>query len=228
VRRTAFLPLALLAAAAFGQDPLDKYIYPLSKPLPTPKFVVDTKDVPALAPWAARAKEVAELWYPTLTALLATDTNYKPYKEIKLTFRNGIEPPAYASGNEIVFKGEWIAAHPDDMGIVIHELTHIVQSYPGSDLTPGWLVEGIADWTRWWRYEPESPRSRVDPAKSKYTDAYRTTANFLAWVSAKYHRGIVMALDRAMRKKEDPLPEFTRLTGKDVDALWAEFIATLK
>jgi hypothetical protein len=109
---------------------------------------------------------------------------------------------------------------------VIHELVHIVQQYPNSRFKQGWLVEGIADYIRWWRYEPESPRPRIDPEKSKYTDAYRTTAYFLAWASRKYDMRLVPALDRALRAGEDPMPKFAQYTGKDADALWKEFIAS--
>ena len=36
--------------------------------------------------------------------------------------------------------------HPEDTGMVIHELTHIIQNYPSPD--PGWVTEGIADYIR--------------------------------------------------------------------------------
>lgn len=229
MRRTAFLLLLALTAPAFAQTPtdLDKYIYPLSKPMKAPPVTVDTTDIPELAPWAVKAKMLVEQWYPYITEMLATQ-GYKPPKTIKLTFKKKIDAPAWATGDEITFSGEWLTAHPDDMGIVIHELTHIIQAYPDYEEKPGWLVEGIADYIRWWRYEPESPRSRVDPAKSKYTDAYRTTAAFLAWVAAKYDRGIVYHLDQAIRDKKDPMPVFAQLTGKDPDTLWGEYIATIK
>jgi hypothetical protein len=35
---------------------------------------------------------------------------------------------------------------------------------------------------------------------------------------------LVPALDRALRKAEDPLPVFERVTGKDVETLWKEFV----
>jgi hypothetical protein len=66
----------------------------------------------------------------------------------------------------ITISGKWITEHPDDLGMVIHELVHVVQGYPNSRHKAGWLVEGIADYIRWWRYEPEAPRPRIDPAKS--------------------------------------------------------------
>jgi len=139
-----------------------------------------------------------------------------------------ISAPAWANGGTITISGKWITQHPDDLGMVVHELTHVVQSYPGSKSTPGWLVEGIADYIRWWRYEPEAPRPKVDPVKSKYTDSYRTTAAWLAWTSRKYNMGLVPALDRSMRKGEDPMPLFEQLTGKNADDLWSEFAASFK
>lgn len=192
----------------------------------TPKVVVDVSDLPEAKEWGERAADLARTWYPALTSLLATET-WKAPKEIRLVIKKEISAPAWASGGEITINGKWITDHPDDFGMVIHELTHVIQSYPGSDKTPGWLVEGIADYIRWYRYEPDAPRPRVDKEKSKYTDAYRTTAAFLAWTGHRYHMGLVPALDRAMRKREDPLSEFVRLTGKDVETLWKEFVATL-
>ena len=116
--------------------------------------------------------------------------------------------------------------------MVIHELTHVIQSYPQSSKTPGWLVEGIADYIRWWRYEPElhatTGRKRINFDKAKYTDSYRTTAMWLAWCSRKFNMGLVPALDLAMRRSEDPMVVFVAKTGKDADSLWAEFASQMK
>jgi hypothetical protein len=223
------LPLIALAAPFLSQssdDKLSRYIYPMSPALKTPPVTIDVTDAPQTKEWAEKAKALVEAWYPTVTSLLATE-DYQAPKEIKLVFKKEISAPAWAAGGEITINGKWVTEHPDDLGMVIHELTHIVQAYRWNR-TPGWLTEGIADYIRWWRYEPEAPRPKVDPAKAKYTDAYRTTASFLAWTSRKYDMRLVPALDRAIRKRQDPLEEFKHLTGKDVDALWAEYIATLK
>lgn len=173
-----------------------------------------------------------------LTELLATDgrdpvtgklegTVFKSPTEIKLVFKKTLNVPAYASGGTITINGEWIAKRPDDLGMVIHELTHVIQQYPSSRAKPGWLVEGIADYIRWWRYEPElhagPGRTKVDHAKAKYTDSYRTTAVWLAWCSRKYDMRLVPALDYAMRARKDPMPLFEKLTGKTPEDLWKEF-----
>jgi hypothetical protein len=220
------LLLACLSLIGGAQQDLDRFIYPLAKPHRAPRISVDVSDLPAAKPWMDRAAMLVHDWYPTVTSLLATE-HWRGPRTIKLVVKKTLEVPAYTAGDVMTINGEWITKHPDDFGMVIHELTHVVQSYPESDKTPGWLVEGIADYIRWYRYEPDAPRPRVDKVKSKYTDSYRVTAAFLAWVGQHYDMRLVPALDRAMRAKLDPVPEFKRLTGKDVDALWTEFVGSL-
>lgn len=223
------------------QVALSRHVYPLAKSLPCPPVILDFADAPESEIWSKLAKALVESWYPKLTELLATDgrdpmtneskgTAFKPPLEIKLVFKKTLNVPAYASGGTITINGEWITKHPEDLGMVIHELTHVIQQYPNSRSKPGWLVEGIADYIRWWRYEPElhagPGRTKVDPAKAKYTDSYRTTAVWLAWCSRKYDMRLVPSLDHAMREREDPMPIFEKLTGRSPDDLWKEFVGT--
>ncbi|AIE85747.1 basic secretory protein-like protein [Fimbriimonas ginsengisoli] len=217
------LPLALLLMQAKTVD-LDRYVYPLSKPLRAPRITVDVKDAPDMAAWGAKAQKLATDWFPALTSWLATE-GYHPPRRLRFVFRNKQDAPAYATGDEISFNAAWIRQHPDDLGMVIHEMTHIVQHYPDNKADTGWLVEGIADYTRWWRYEPEAPRTKINFEKATYHDAYRTTAYFLAWVGKKYDLRLVPALDRALRKGLDPMPLFASTTGKTAEELWKEFAA---
>lgn len=69
-------------------------------------------------------------------------------------------------------------AHPDDQGAIVHEMVHVVQQYRGRG-NPGWLVEGIADYFRWFVYEPPSKQPHPDLSRASYRDSYRTTAAFL-------------------------------------------------
>jgi hypothetical protein len=105
-------------------------------------------------------------------------------------------------------------------------MVHVVQAYGGRKV-PGWLVEGIADYFRFWIYEPKAPRHRVDPQRSRYTDGYQVTGAFLAWLVKTYDKDIVAKLNAACRqgKYQDKL--FQDYTGKDLDALWKEFIGSL-
>lgn len=220
--------LALLAACLVSPQPsngLDRHIYPLAEPKTCPPVVVDVSEFPEGEAWGNAAKGLVETWFGTLTTLLATE-DYEVPDEIRLVIKKEISAPAWASGSEITISGKWITEHPDDLGVVIHELVHVIQQYPNSRTKPGWLVEGIADYIRWWRYEPEAPRPRIDPERNNYDNSYRTTAYFLAWTSRKYNMGLVPALDRALRKREDPMPVFKELTGKEPAELWKEFVAT--
>lgn len=111
---------------------------------------------------------------------------------------------------------------------MIHELVHIIQSYPRSRDKPGWLVEGIADYIRFWRYEPEAPRPRINTDKSSYRDSYRTAGAFLAWIAWKYDRRIIQTLDHALRTGTYHEDLFLQATGKPLDPLWDEFAASYR
>ena len=208
-------------------DASSRHIYPLVAPpagASVPRITVDVSDAPDAAAWADTARSLGRQWFPLLCQLLATERYTWP-REIRLVFKKELRVPAYASGSEITISARWIREHPEDFGVIIHEMVHLIQAYPASRNKPGWLVEGIADYIRWWRYEPEATRSRIDPAKASYRDSYRTTAAFLAWVSARYDRRLVPRLDRALREGAYRDGLFQEVTGKPLDTLWAEFLA---
>ena len=66
---------------------------------------------------------------------------------------------------------------------------------------------------------------RIDPKKSTYHDSYRTTAAFLGWCELHYDSGLVTKLSRAVRFGTYNNSLFKANCGKDVDTLWAEFVA---
>ena len=219
----SFCTTAPAPAAPLQDATLSKYVYPLAPPITRPPDVsIDVTDNPDAQAWAREAQKLVREWFPQVWRLLATEQTTPP-REIKLIFRKSISAPAYAGGNAITVNGEWIRSHPDDLGMMVHELTHLVQAYPSGPNKPGWLVEGIADYIRWWRYEPEMPRTRIDPLKASYRDSYRVTAAFLAWITAKYDRRIVPVLDRSLRQGKYSDGIFKEVTGKDLDMLWSEF-----
>jgi hypothetical protein len=214
---------ASLSLAAAAQQDLSRHIYPLAPRSEAPPVLIDVTDSPESKQWAEAAKKLVEDWYPVVIALLSTQ-DYKKPNEIKLIFKKEINVPAYASGDGITINAKWIAEHPDDLGMVIHELVHVLQQYPRNRANTGWLVEGIADFIRWWRYEPEGPRPRITE-NSKMTDGYRVTGYFLAWAGKKYDLRLVPSLDAALRKGEDPMPVFEKYCGKKADEVWKEFVA---
>jgi hypothetical protein len=182
---------------------------------------------PEAKKFALRAKEIVDEWYPRLYAEFDTPAGPAPLTNIHLWFR-AMDGVAHATNrNEIHISEKWVTKQsPDDYGMVAHELFHLVQAYTGGG--EGWLTEGLADYVRHRRFEPAANWGRPDPAKAKYTDAYKTTALFLEWLEDTQKKGLVLALNATSRTRNPVREVFKRETGRDVDALWSEFVATLR
>ena len=176
--------------------------------------------------FAAKAKQLCEEWYPKLYEQFDTPEGVAPRSVVKLYFEN-MDGVAHAIGGEIHISNKWVTKQaPDDYGMVVHELFHIVQAFNGGG--EGWLTEGMADYVRHRLFEPQVPAPRIDPDKAKYTDAYKTTATFLEWLEDKKKPGIVLALNAASRAKRNVREVFVKEAGADVDQLWKEFTDSLR
>jgi hypothetical protein len=187
------------------------------------RIVVDTSDTPDLADWGKRAGETTELWHPKISKLLASDGE-SPYAEVKIIFKNDRPGIAAAGGSTITISGDWVRKHSDDFGMVVHELTHVIQHYPPTKV--GWLVEGIADYVRYFHFEPRKQWPPLNP-KASYRDGYGTTARFLAWLEQGTPK-IVNRLNAALRQGRYDDGLFQEYAGKPLDELWREFIAAQK
>lgn len=181
---------------------------------------VDTTEAPDLAEWAAKAKALAVEWLPKIAAALDADAPAK----VSLIFKAKQDAPGATAGRRVYVSAPYVRKHPDDWGMLVHELCHVVQAYP--EYQPGWLTEGVADYVRDVHFEPGKRKIRIDPKKASYKDAYGTTAAFLAWLEKK-SPGAVKALNKAMRAKAYRPELWTEIGGKDVDGLWAEFLKSL-
>ena len=189
------------------------------------RITVDTSEVPDLNEWGRQARELCEKWYPKIVDLLPTD-GFKPPTTVNLVFKKDMAGVAAASGNRIEFAARYVRSHTNDVGMVIHELTHVVQSYPPNRV--GWLIEGIADYIRLFHFEPEAPRPRIDPNRASYRDAYKTAAIFLDWAQQKHDKELVKKLNTALRERRYRDELFKDYTGKTVDELWKDFTDTLR
>jgi hypothetical protein len=220
-----------LRATADGQGPIAvREIMLRSQPqvgvLKYPiQVVMDDSKVPEMKDWCRRSQEIIEGWYPVLAETLASD-GYTPPRRIDLIFQKDPKGIAGTAGSRIFASDGWFKAHPDDYGALVHEAVHVVQSYPGG--SPGWLVEGIADYVRCWVYEPQTPRRPLDPGRIRYQDSYQVTGAFLAYLVQKYDKEIVRKLNAACRKAQYKNELFKESTGKDLDTLWEEFRGSLK
>ncbi|WP_395743821.1 basic secretory protein-like protein [Prosthecobacter sp.] len=187
--------------------------------------LVDTNDAPDLKEWGSKAGTLCVEWFPKIAALLPSEGFTAP-KEVTLYFDPKMKGVAHAAGGRITISAAFVRTHLNDWGMVVHELTHVVQDYPLGG--PGWLVEGIADYIRIVHFEPQAPRPKLDLAKASYKDAYKTAAMFLEWIELHHTAGVVVKLNAALRGGTYQEELWSSLTGKTVDELWALFMKSLQ
>lgn len=131
---------------------------------------------------------------------------------------------AYTSGTTVTYSAAWFQSNPQDVDVATHEIMHIIQAYTGG--TPGWLTEGIADLVRYRYGVNNAAAGWTLPAYSSsqsYTNAYRVTARFLAWLENHVSSTIVTNLNTALRNHTYTANTWVTLTGKTVDQLWADY-----
>jgi hypothetical protein len=194
------------------------------------QITIDYSDAPELKTWVEQKLQPAlEDWYPKIVKALPSD-GYSAPRRFSVIFRNDYRGVAATGGTRVVCAVDWFKRNlqGEAVGAVVHELVHVVQQYRGRG-NPGWLVEGIADYVRWFKYEriPVGTRPR-NPDRAKYTDSYRTTAGFLNYVVEKHDKDIIAKLNAAMRQGQYKPELWKQYTGKTVDELWDLYVATLK
>ena len=196
---------------------------------------IDTRETPDLTDWANNelAPVVAD-WYPQLVHMLP-GPGYTAPDHFSITFRKDKKGVADTGGTRVNCAAAWFRANlaTEAKGAIVHEMVHVVQQYgsfrqnhPHADKNPGWLVEGIADYVRWYAYEPQSDGTAISKhafAKAHYDDSYRTTANFLNFVAEKYDKHLVAELNSAMRNGTYTEDQWKTLTGKSVEQLNLEW-----
>ncbi len=186
---------------------------------------IDYHEVPELAEWAEKVRRDAEAVYPRMARVLGSE-GYVPPNQVLFTFRKDMKGVAGTSGRRVAFAANWIKSHPGDYGCAIHELAHVVQSYPRYD--PVWLIEALADYVRFWMYEDTSRRPRPRPQHVKVKDTYQRGAAFLAWLAETHGEDIITNLSAAIRelRYEDKL--FEEYTGKTLEVLTEDFRESLR
>jgi len=206
------------------------------------EIVFDYSATPDLKEWVeAKLVPACVEWYPKIVAMLPSD-GYEPPKKFTVTFSKDYTGVAAAAGTRVVCGHNWFRKNLEGeaVGAVVHELVHVVQQYgrprpqnardvanPPPSRNPGWLVEGLADYIRWFLFEPESQRPRPNPNRANYDDSYRTTGHFLEYVMRKYDKEAVKKLNAAMREGRYSEDLWKQLTGKTADELGQEWKQTL-
>lgn len=196
---------------------------PATPPL---KLTIEGKVEGALIPVAGGMTALFYESYPKLLARFENPERPAP-REIRVVFDEALTIPAHCVGGTLTVGSKWLRAHPEDIALLTHELTHSVQAYPKAQ--PLWLTEGIADYSRH-VYGPKEQAGWKLPdtfgPQQSYKEGYRVAARFLVWLEQK-HPGIVDTLHRRMQKGDFSENEFQTLTGKTVDELWKQCVAEL-
>lgn len=211
-------PLVILEMKIDSDPPVATFRYPV-------EFTADVSDAPELKEWAEKAARVCERQYPMINEELKSD-GYKPPTQVTMTLKKDYRGVAATGGTRIVGSVKYFTDHPDDVGAMVHETVHVVQRYRTRN-NPGWLVEGVADYVRFFKYEP-GKLGRINPDRARYDGSYRVTAAFLNYVAGKYDKDLVRNLNKAMRDgeyKDDLWKELTKKTARELDEEWR---ATLK
>jgi hypothetical protein len=220
---------------------------------PDCEITIDTSAAPDLKEWVETklGPTLAE-WYPKICEMLPSD-GYTPPKSFSVVLRpeRGV---AATGGTRVSANSDWLKRelNREAVGAIVHEEVHVVQQYgyggarrraattqpagaPARRPTtrpvgnPGWLVEGVADYIRWWYYEPDSPRRYPNPKgrNTRYDGSYTITANFLHWVAGKYDKDIVKQMNAAMRERRYSPDLWREYTGKTLEELGTEWKASL-
>jgi len=210
-------PLAIREIAIESSPTVTVFKYPV-------EFVVDVRDAPQMKEWANKAARICQRQYTMINEELKSD-GFRPRRVVRMTLKKDYRGVAAAGGGRITGSVKWFTERPGDFGAMVHETVHIVQDYrvPGN---PGWLVEGIADYIRFFKYEP-GKLGPIDVPRAHYNGSYRVTAAFLAYLTAKYDKQIVNKLNKMMREGEYKEEVFKALTGKTIQQLDKEWRALI-
>jgi hypothetical protein len=195
------------------------------------EFVLDVSDAPEMKEWGEQCIKICERQYAMINEALPSE-GFKPAHLVHMALKSSYKGVAATGNTNITGSVKYFKDHPKDFGAMVHETVHVVQHYRGSrggNRNPGWLVEGIADYVRFFVYEP-GKAGRMNPDRSHYNGNYRVTATFLNYVTEKYDKDLVKKLNAAMRegKYKDNDELFKDFTGKTVEELDTEWRATLK
>jgi hypothetical protein len=201
----------------------------------TYRITIDTCETPDLTEWAHKElAPVVQEWYPKIVKLLPSE-GYQAPKHVSIRFSKDMRGVAATSGTRIRCAPGWVRRNlrGEAVGSVVHELVHVVQQYgrarranPNATGAPGWLVEGIADYLRWFQYEPQSHGAEItqrNVSRARYDGNYRITANFLNWVAEKYDRRLVERLNAALREANYNENLWKKCTGHTVQELGDEW-----
>jgi hypothetical protein len=184
----------------------------------------DSAEHKALEAWSSVLARLADGWWRTITTRLASP-GFAPVEQITIDFDEIHIPgvPALTRGAVIEVDARGLLARlrdPDTLAMIAHEMVHVAQRYPRA---PGWLVEGIADYMRYYVLIPDDPSRAFRPQGATWHDGYQATAGFLDWAE-QAHPETVTRLNAALRAGEDGEALLHEAIGQPLQQAWAAYI----
>lgn len=208
------------------------------------EITIDTSGAPDLTEWAERKlAPVLVAWYPKIVALMPSE-GFEAPKSFSVSIRPG-DGVAATGGTRISANANWLQneLQGEALGAIVHEVVHVVQQYgggrqrnSGGSRPPGWLVEGIPDYVRFFLYEPQIHGADLYWVKGRrnltlnYDGRYRISANFLNYVVEKYDRNqtLFARVNAACRDRKYSDSLWSELTGKSLAELNDEWKAAVQ
>ncbi len=208
------------------------------------QYTLDATEAPDMQEWCAKnLVPVLDEWYPKIIDMLPVE-GIKPATHITFTLKDSTTlrgqmsgVPAYASGTSVVFNTKFMRDQMtgEAVGAGIHEVVHVVQfggdreeggrRPRGQGRPPSWVTEGVADYIRWFLYEPQAKGAEIttrNVKQSRYDASYRVTANFFDWVIKNHEKDLMRKLNVATHEgySEDLWKEWTGKTLQELGAEW--------
>jgi len=191
--------------------------------LPAQVGLTVNPEVEHLRPWGEKAQAIMTEWQPRIVNLLAGE-GFTPPPPTMLIIAKGETGIAGTTLGRVTVYSNWIEKRPEDLGLAVHELVHVVQAYPAGK-GPVWVTEGVADYIRCGVYEAKPMEWFPRPKEAKgYQKGYQVAGGFLLWLETGKAPGIVRRLNSAMRLGTYQDAMFEQWAGKPLDALWAEYV----
>ncbi|MEV6974504.1 basic secretory protein-like protein [Kitasatospora sp. NPDC093806] len=184
-----------------------------------PVIDLDYSRAPDLGPWLERQKQTIADYYSTISSLV-TKGAWTPAPRFKIVLDPAItDYPAEARPwaiPEIHANINYTRGNPNDTGFLLHEAAHV--AFFGHPERPGWLEEGLADWVRYYNFQPGT----VHPLApgDRYKSGYSATAKFIDYVKNRYGRPDLPYLLNTRPYGNGEI--WVQLTGKTPEQLWDE------
>ncbi|MGO1068643.1 ricin-type beta-trefoil lectin domain protein [Lysobacter sp. CA199] len=194
--------------------------YPTSG-TPIPNVTLDYSQATDLQTWMqGTVLPFVKSWYPKISDQIAFP-DYAPPPAYTIKIDPAYTGVAYVSGTTMVVSAVYARNNPNDLGMFLHESTHVAQQHKRGD----WITEGMADWAREFVLHDRDPIPL--PVGKTYLSGYSEGSYFLNWISKQYNlpdfvRILNIAKHEGGQIDDDPDAAFVSLTGKTPNQLWRE------